>query len=219
MMELQLPGFGEWLAVFFTICIFSFLYRDNILYRFAESVFAGISFGYFVGLAKINTLDPNLFQPLAADFWGRIDLLIPFALGVMLYARYIPKIAWISRWSLAVYIGYYIGVTLLQKLHGEVLPQVKGTMLPLTMQDGFGQLIGNAVIIVGVLTVLIYFFFSSPNKGPLKLISRIGIYFLMLSFGASFGYTVMGRISLLIGRLTFLTDEWARPIWGALFGG
>jgi hypothetical protein len=217
-MGLQLPGFGEWLAAFFTIAIFSFLYRDNLLYRFAESVFAGVSFGYYVGLAKINTLDPNLFQPLAADFWGHIDLLIPFALGVMLYTRYIPKVAWISRWSLAVYIGYYIGVTLLQKLHGEVLPQAKGTMLPLTMQDGFGPLVGNVVVIVGVLTVLIYFFFSSPHKGPLKFTARIGIYFLMLSFGASFGYTVMGRISLLIGRLTFLVDEWARPIVGALLG-
>jgi hypothetical protein len=99
------------------------------------------------------------------------------------------------------------------------LQQAKGTMLPLTMQDGIGQLIGNVVIIVGVLTVLIYFFFSSPHKGPLKVTARIGIYFLMLSFGASFGYTVMGRISLLIGRTTFLVDEWARPIVAAVFGG
>ena len=31
-------------------------------------------------------------------------------------------------------------------------------------------------------------------------ISRFGIFVLMLSFGAPFGYTVMGRISLAIGR-------------------
>jgi hypothetical protein len=217
-MELQLPGFGEWLAAFLTLCIFSFLYRDNILYRLAESIFAGVSFGYYVGLAKINTLEPNLFNPLLADFWGHIDLLIPFALGVLLYCRYIPRVAWISRWSLAVYIGYYIGVTLRQKLQGEVFPQSKGPMLPLTLSEGAGQLIGNLVMIIGVLTVLIYFFFSSPHKGPLKLTSRIGIYFLMLSFGASFGYTVMGRISLLIGRLTFLVNDWARPVVTAVFG-
>ena len=34
--------------------------------------------------------------------------------------------------------------------------------------------------------------------------SKIGIYFLMISFGASFGFAVMGRISLLIGRFTDL---------------
>lgn len=31
--------------------------------------------------------------------------------------------------------------------------------------------------------------------------SKVGIAFLMMSFGASFGYTVMGRISLAIGRM------------------
>jgi hypothetical protein len=30
----------------------------------------------------------------------------------------------------------------------------------------------------------------------------------MVTFGASFGYTVMGRISLLVGRLTFLFQDW-----------
>jgi hypothetical protein len=216
-MELQLPGFGEWVAAFFTLCIFSFLYKDNILYRFAESVFAGVSFGYYVGLAKINTLDPNLFQPLFGDFTQNWSLLIPFALGLILYLRYVPKLAWVSNWSLAVYIGYYIGVNLIQRLHGEILPQTKGTMLPLDV--AFGQLVGNLIIIVGVLTVLIYFFFSSPHRGPLKPASRIGIYYLMISFGASFGYTVMGRVSLLIGRLTFVVNDWARPLIQSVFGG
>ena len=37
-------------------------------------------------------------------------------------------------------------------------------------------------------------------------LSRIGIYFLMIKFGASFGFAVMGRISLLIGRINDLKD-------------
>jgi len=215
-MELQLPGIGEWVAAFFTIAIFSFLYRDNIVYRFAESVFAGVSFGYYVGLAKINTLDPNLFRPLFGDFSANWPLVIPFALGLMLYLRYIPKVAWVANWSLAVYIGYYIGVNLIQRIHGEIIPQAKGTMLPLNV--AFGQVLGNLVIIVGVLAVLIYFFFSSPHRGPLKPTARLGIYYLMISFGASFGYTVMGRVSLLIGRLTFIVNDWARPLIESVTG-
>ena len=216
-MELQLPGIGTWIAAFLTLFVFSFLYRDNVLYRLAESIFAGISFGYYVGLAKLNTLEPNLFRPLLSDFSGHWSLLIPFALGLILYLRYVPKLAWVANWSLAVYIGYYLGVNLIQRIHGEIIPQAKGTMLPL-VGVGFNQLIGNLVVIVGVVTVLIYFFFSSPHKGPLKVASRIGIWFLMISFGASFGYTVMGRISLLIGRLTFLVDDWARPVLTSIFG-
>ena len=32
----------------------------------------------------------------------------------------------------------------------------------------------------------------------------------MLSFGASFGYTVMARISLVIGRMQFLLFDWLK---------
>ena len=56
------------------------------------------------------------------------------------------------------------------------------------------------LILVGVLTVLIYFFFSIEHKGTIKIAARIGIYFLMVYFGAAFGYTVMARMSLVIGR-------------------
>lgn len=210
-------GFGEWVAAFLTLAVFSFLYRDNIIYRFAESIFAGISFGYYVGLARYNTLEPNLFRPLFGNFADNYILIIPMLLGLILYLRYVPKVAWIANWSLAIYIGYYIGVNLMQRLHGEILPQARGTMLPLSGVP-WEQIVGNLVVIIGVITVLIYFFFSSPHKGPLKPMARIGIYFLMISFGASFGYTVMGRISLLIGRLTEIINGWARPVLGNIFG-
>jgi len=220
-MELQLPGIGQWIAVFLTLACFSFLYKDNLIYRISESIFAGVSFGYYIGLARLNTLEPNLFRPLFGDFSENWILVVPFALGLMLYLRYIPKVAWISNWSLAIYVGYYIGVNLTQRLHGEILPQARGTMLALDpgRVGGLGPMLGNLVVVVGVITVLVYFFFSSPHKGPLKPAARVGIYFLMISFGASFGYTVMGRISLLIGRLTFVTHDWARPLLAAVFGG
>ena len=47
----------------------------------------------------------------------------------------------------------------------------------------------------------VYFFFSKEHKGVIGKISKVGIYFLMIKFGASFGFAVMGRISLLIGRV------------------
>jgi hypothetical protein len=51
-----------------------------------------------------------------------------------------------------------------------------------------------------VISGLVYFFFSKEHKGIIGKVSRIGVYFLMVKFGASFGFAVMGRISLLIGR-------------------
>ncbi len=193
---------GIWIGAFLTLCIFSFLYKDNPFFRFAESLFAGISLGYYIGMVTSNTLVPNLFRPLLDDFGGNGHLLIPLLLGVNLYTRYIPKIAWLSRLSLAVYIAFFVGINMVQKLQGEVIPQVGSTIMhPI---GGAITPVDNLVIIIGVLSVLVYFYFSIEHKGPIQVVSRLGIWFLMLGFGAAFGYTVMGRVSLLIGRMNFL---------------
>jgi hypothetical protein len=192
----------------------SFLYKDNPFFRIAESFFAGLSLGYYIGIVANQTIKPNLVLPLAEQFSANWHLLFAGGLGVMLYFRYIKRVAWVSRWALAVYVGYYVGVNMMQKLHGEVLPQVGDTMLSLSY-SGLGTL-WNLIMVVGVLSVLIYFYFSAEHKGAIGGVSRVGIWFLMVSFGAAFGYTVMGRISLLIGRMVFLVNEWARPLIGLI---
>ena len=73
---------------------------------------------------------------------------------------------------------------------------------------GFLWLGGNLILIVGLLTTLFYFFFSTEHRGFSGTSARIGIYFLMISFGASYGFTVMARISLALDRLRFLFDDW-----------
>ena len=52
--------------------------------------------------------------------------------------------------------------------------------------------------------------------------TKIGINFLMISFGASFGFAVMGRISLLVGRFTdlivFSGSDYNYATFWVLFG-
>ena len=74
------------------------------------------------------------------------------------------------------------------------------------------MMFSNFVIFVGVICGLVYFFFSKEHTGLFGKASRLGIWILMLTFGASFGYTVMGRISLLVGRITFLFRDWLNII-------
>lgn len=203
---------GVWINAFLTLCILSFLYKDNVLFRFAESLFAGMSLGYYIGLSVQNTLKPNLFNPLFHEPTAGLNylLVIPMLIGVLLYFRYIPRISWMARIALAVYVGYYSGVTLVQKLHGEVLPQSRDTILGVT--TGGIDALWNIIMIVGVFSVLIYFYFSTEHKGAVGRVSRVGIWFIMISFGASFGYTVMARVSLLMGRFSFLVNTWLKPM-------
>lgn len=70
--------------------------------------------------------------------------------------------------------------------------------------------VDTLLMATGVITVMSYFFFSAEHRGVLGATSRFGIVVLMISFGASFGYTVMARESLLIGRLQFILGDWLR---------
>lgn len=201
-----------WLMALLTLAILTFLYKDNPIFRFAENLFAGISLGYFVGITLNQTLKPNLWTPLYTNPRYNWDLLFAASIGVCLYFGRIPKLAFLSRWALAVYIGYYVGVNMLQKLQGDVLPQMKSAVRPI---DGFtAASLNNLIVFVGVLTVLCYFFFSKKHEGAFGRIASVGVWFLMISFGAAFGYTVMGRVTLLIGRLNFLVNGWLMPLFG-----
>ena len=184
---------------FFTLALYSFLYRDNPVFKLAEHVFAGLSAGYYFGLIFHSVIIQQLWIPLSQD--GEWILLLPGVLGALLFARYLPRAAWMSRLPLAFVIGSTAGITFIQQLHGLILPQVSRTLLPLDS-------LNNVLIITGVLSTLIYFYFSKPHKGALGWVASGGIGFIMVAFGAHFGYTVMARVSLLIGRIQFLLIDW-----------
>jgi MYXO-CTERM domain-containing protein len=80
--------------------------------------------------------------------------------------------------------------------------------------------LNSIIILIGVSSVLFYFFFSIEHSGPGRIVARTGIVFLMIAFGAAFGYTVMARMSLLIGRLTDLIEfsdaSYGHPSWWLL---
>jgi hypothetical protein len=195
--------FGVWIAALLTLCIFSFLYKDNPFYKFAEHLFIGISAGYWLCRYYRNIFLPNLYTPLFEQ--GELLYIVPFILGIMMLMRLAPKTAWISRWPLAVIVGTTSGYFLVTYLQSNGLEQVIATLVPLNS-------LSNIVLVAGVLSGLVYFFFSKPHKGPLGAVAKVGIYFLMVAFGASFGYTVMARVSLLFGRVYFLLHEWLHVV-------
>lgn len=195
-----------WLSAVLTLCIFSFLFRDNLLYQFAEHLFVGISAGYLIAITWHNQVYPNLFVPLFRDV--NIIYIIPLFFALCYFARFIPKISYLVRLPIAFLLGWGSGAAIPAFFQRDILKQTQATLL---VRDAFLRLdtsLWSVIIFIGVLCVLIYFFFSRERKGIMKPAANLGIIFLMLGFGASFGYTVMSRISLLIGRFQFLLGPW-----------
>jgi hypothetical protein len=207
-----------WVAAFLTLAIFSFLYRDNPIYKFAEHLFVGLSAGYTAAIYYHNNIYPNIIAHLKRAaielnrghiLFGEWAYIIPFLLGLLYVTIVIPKASWMVRLPFAFVLGASSGFAIPRAIQAGILEQVGGTfILPLREYPSLVGIINSIVIFVGVLAVLSYFFFSKPHKGALGVASRLGIIFLMIGFGASFGYTVMARISLLIGRFQFLLGDW-----------
>jgi len=127
--------------------------------------------------------------------------------------RLFPKIGWISRWPLAVVVGATAGLYFINYLVSNGILQLGATAGPLQRYDAAGNLdiwatISQALLVVGTLSGLVYFYFSKEHKGTFGGVAKVGIWTLMLTFGASFGYTVMSRLSLLIGRMDYLMSSW-----------
>jgi hypothetical protein len=219
---------GVWVAALLTLCIFSFLYRDNVFYKLAEAITVGVTAAYWMVVGFWSTIVPNLFGklfPEAVQSWAMPGLspvrdedwylyFIPLVLGILLLWRLSPRGAWVGRWPLAFVIGTFAGLRLLGFLHADFLSQIRNSLIPLVvMQEGtvsVGQSLAHAVTLVGILSGIVYFFFSFEHKGLVGGVARVGIWVLMITFGAAFGYTVMGRIALLAIRFEFLFGEWLK---------
>ena len=272
---------GIWIAAFVTLALYSFLYEDNPVYKFAEHLFVGVSAGYFIARSSRDVIHKKCLELLMTEpGYGEARdwfLIVPLILGLMVLFKILPRQGWIARWPLSFMVGTGIGLQIISYLQSNCIAQVAATIKPFkgfeqvldasgvvllkflglvllfvllgvalymlmrqqriargfegavstmatlgllavlytnaapvrtvvdVFRDQFGLVADGLLLATGVVCGLVYFFFSKEHKGfVFGGCSRIGIWFLMVSFGASFGYTVMGRVSLLIGRIDFL---------------
>lgn len=214
---------GAWVATGLTLFIFSFLYKDNPLFKLAENLYVGVSVGYTIVKTYDTVILHLIWKPIVEN--QEWTLLIPVTIGLLMLTRYVPKAAWLSRYAFAFIVGVGAGLAIPRTVSSFILKQIEDTVRPLLMLvpgDGVtfswnllnpASSVNVIIVLIGVSSVLFYFFFSVEHSGPGKAVARTGVIFLMIAFGAAFGYTVMARMSLLIGRLTDLI-EYSDPSYG-----
>ena len=195
-----------WVAAILTIGIFSFLWKDNPFYKFCEHLFVGVSIGYGIAVTWYNGVYPDLVTPLFRQ--GKPLNIIPLVLGLCYFCRFIPKVSWLIRFPMAFVFGWSMGVAIPATFQTSIIKQIQGTLLTPAIFARWDVLLWAIISFVGVICTVFYFFFSREHKGALRLASQTGVVYLMVGFGASFGYTVMARMSLLIGRLQFILRDW-----------
>ncbi|MFQ5453749.1 MAG: hypothetical protein ACE5D6_06145 [Candidatus Zixiibacteriota bacterium] len=195
---------GTFIAGILTLAVLTFLYKDNPVYKIAESLLIGVSIGYFLVITWTNSLMTLVFKPF---FTGEnYFLIIPLILGLLMFGRFHKKTSTLSRIPIAVMIGSGAGVAIPAMLYARTLKQMSATIIPLVDKSGTLNISG-IIVILGLLSSLAYFYFSREHKGAFGKLAKIGTYFLMVFFGTTFGYTVMSRMSTFIGRIEFLLTD------------
>jgi len=140
--------------------------------------------------------------------------------ALMLLVRLVAPNSWAPRWPLAIMVGVYAALKMTGETQSKLVLVVKGQMKPLTNEtkaawgDAWTRIeetqvfytFANVVLTVGLICALAHFIFTYRRTRFLSGVSRVGIVVLMITFGSMFGFTVLGRIALLIERVNQLGD-------------
>ena len=193
---------GMLVAALLCIMLYSMLYGDNPVSRTGEAVYTGILAAYTLIVNLTFFWDKGVMQ-IAKP--GGIGYIIPVVLGLMIYARLHPKTRWLYKYPMAVIMGTMLGVAIRTTVFSQIIDQLMGNLPPIAPIVGVpaGTAINNLIIIVGSLSAVVFFVFSTEFKGPTRYIHRIGRLFLLAAFGATYGNTTSYRYELMAG--TFIS--------------
>lgn len=196
-----------WIAAILTIFVFSFLYKDNPLFCLAEHLLVGLSTGYLICTYSQNVLVPELFIPLWEGGVQNAHLYGAACLCFFWTCKYVARLEDLYRLALAFWVAIDMGMMIPTMMTSQVISQVAGTFTT-SLGDDPVSVVGSLVLSLGTVAALTYFFFSKAHEGVIGYTAKVGVWILMIGFGATFSYTIMSRVYVLIGRVQFLLRDW-----------
>jgi hypothetical protein len=227
----SLVGLAWWevfLAGVSTLAIYSFLVRENPVYRLFEHFFIGIAAGWGMVKTVTNFLWPQILKPMLGmdqipfpdgSFATERDpllllYLLPMAFGMLYYCIYSRRWRWLAQMVIGMQFGYAGGLAF-KGTFTELLPQVFNSFKPLWVPNDVGQTLTNWFFMFTLLSVFSYFFFTfrRGTSGVQRFTMVSGRWLMMGCFGAFFGSTIMARMALLVERLHFLINTWGPALW------
>jgi hypothetical protein len=129
---------------------------------------------------------------------------IALVLGVMVWFKASPRLAWIGN----IPMGYLVGVGAATVLGGAIIgtlgPQIVAAGAPVTSPSGGPpNVIMTIVVALGTIVTLLSFgYYRVGRTNPMQLVNLAGRrFFLMIALGAVFALVFMASVTLLLDRL------------------
>jgi len=204
-MVLFIDLLGGLVGTFFIISVLSMLWKDNPIFRIGQQAIIGATMAHYILLNFKSAINNAVLPMLSGTWW----LFIPLLLGVLMYTRLKNEIAWVARYPTSVLVGIGTGVMIAGTLRGQIIDQIKNTVIDLTSNVASGNMTGiinTLLIAIGVVTAISFFTFTREHKGVLGISAKIGRIFLMISLGANWSGELVWYLTQLIGRLSWIIN-------------
>ncbi len=205
-----------WLLFSFilTIMIFSYIFGDNPLFRIATYFFIGVSSAYVFVLIFYQVFLPKLILPLlTGDLNQKAIQLIPIILSSLLIFKLFNKTSSIGNTSLAFLVGSGAAIILTSAFSGTLLPMIDMITEPFSLNSlNFSNLMGGIILLIGAVSSLLYFQFSTIVDGEYQTIlskimhtlKKIGTIFIGITLGSIFAGVIISSVLALIERVNFI---------------
>jgi hypothetical protein len=201
---------GAVVGFLLTLFVFSFVLKDNPLYRIAVHILVGVSAGYVVVIVVQDVILPVVEMILNEP--GRpagLVWIVPLFLALLLLLKAIPRISWVGNSSMAVLIGVGAAVGLVGAIVGTLFPQVTARYE--------GGLLGLFIAILSILT-LAYFHFSAraSNEGVAVLpswfeaVRSLGRVVITITLAGLFAGVLSTSLVLLTERVGLFVELFTR---------
>ena len=194
-----------------TLMVFSYILRDNPLFRLAIHLFIGVAAGYAGAVAWNGVIVPLMISPFYTAFaGGGLDVLLlalpPFFLGLLLLGKLSDRLAWLGSPTMAFLVGVGAATAIGGAVLGTLFPQISASTNILNLEGAF--------ILLGTVLTLVYFQFSvraQPDETPRR--SQVweiagwgGQVFIAVTFGVIFAGVYSAALTALIERWSFILD-------------
>jgi hypothetical protein len=206
-----------WMAISFilTICVFSYLFGDNPLFRFVTGLLIGVSSGYLAVVIIYQVILSKLVVPFMQ---GSFTAVVPLFLSGLLLTKFSPKLSRLGNLPMAYMVGVGAAIAIGGSLLGTLFTQINGainTFSPIAAaspDQKWMLILESGFIFIGTIAALVYFTFSAKDKkgapaqrSPLvRIFAVIGQFFIAITLGAVFAGVLTSTITALIERSDFL---------------
>jgi len=174
---------------------------DSPWFAFAEHAFVGCAIGLTV-VVSTDYIFRTIIPRITANPTGQWPMIISLILGLMMLLRVNKSTLYLARIPITLSAAVGVAVGIRAQIFTGIINQIRATILPIFGGGSLMDMIANITVVLSVFLVFTYFFYTTEMKGTLATANKIGRWILYLAFGVLFAQTYMGRLGLLLGRMT-----------------